>query len=168
MIVTDNESWAQRAKYLTTQAKDDPVEFVHNTIGYNFRLTNMQAAMGCAQFEQIDTIIASRRRMQTQYASRLEGMPGVALQKFPADVEPVVWAVSVKLDRFVFPQGRDRVIAQMQDKGIETRPGFYPPAEMPHLYGAGMALPTCEDVARQVISLPSYPSLTAEERRLEE
>ena len=51
MIVTDNEEWALKAKYLTTQAKDDPLEFIHNEIGYNYRLPNISAAMGCAQLE---------------------------------------------------------------------------------------------------------------------
>ena len=53
MIVTDNEEWARKAKYLTTQAKDDPIEYVHGEVGYNYRLTNLLAAVGCAQMEQL-------------------------------------------------------------------------------------------------------------------
>ena len=56
MLVTNNAEWATRAKYLTTQAKDDPIEYVHNAVGYNYRLTNLLAAMGCAQMEQLDDI----------------------------------------------------------------------------------------------------------------
>jgi len=63
MITTDNEAWARRAKYLTTQAKDDPVEYIHNEIGYNYRLTNMQAAMGCAQLEQLDDYVVKKRHI---------------------------------------------------------------------------------------------------------
>jgi perosamine synthetase len=55
MIVTNDEALARKAKYLTTQAKDDPIEFVHGEIGYNYRLTNIQAAMGCAQLEHVDS-----------------------------------------------------------------------------------------------------------------
>ena len=63
MILTNNTAWAQRAKYLTTQAKDDPVEYVHGAIGYNYRLTNVQAAMGCAQMELLDEYIVAKRRI---------------------------------------------------------------------------------------------------------
>ena len=85
------------------------------------------------------------------------------MQKFSPTVEPVVWAVALKLDSSAFPQGRDAVIDQLADAGIESRPGFYPPNAMPDLYGKGIDIPVCTAIARQVISLPSYPSLTSEE-----
>ena len=56
MLVTDDEAWARRARYLTTQAKDDPIEYVHDAIGYNYRLTNVQAAIGVAQMERLESI----------------------------------------------------------------------------------------------------------------
>ena len=56
MLVTDNEEWARKAKYLTTQAKDDPIEYVHGEVGYNYRLTNLLAAVGCAQMEQLAAV----------------------------------------------------------------------------------------------------------------
>ena len=58
MMVTDNAKFAAQARYLSTQAKDDPIEYVHNTLGYNYRLTNIQAAMGCAQLENLDSYIS--------------------------------------------------------------------------------------------------------------
>jgi perosamine synthetase len=61
MIVTDNQAWAERARYLTTQAKDDPIEYFHSEIGYNYRLTNIQAAMGVAQMEQIENFINQKK-----------------------------------------------------------------------------------------------------------
>jgi len=67
MITTDNEAWAKRAKYLTTQAKDDPLEYVHNEIGYNHRLSNVQAAMGCAQLEKVDEFFIAKRRIAARY-----------------------------------------------------------------------------------------------------
>ena len=69
MIVTDNEAWADKAKYLTTQAKDDPVEYVHGEIGYNYRLTNVLAAIGLAQMEQLDAYLATKRRIADFYAA---------------------------------------------------------------------------------------------------
>jgi perosamine synthetase len=140
--------------------------YFHEVAGLNFRLTNMQAAIGCAQLEQIDAIIAARRCMHERYCSCLENLGGVVMQKFSASVEPVVWAIAVKLDPAAFPQGRDAVIDQLATAGIETRPGFYPPNAMPDLYGNGLDLPICTAIARQVISLPSYPSLTRDEVEL--
>jgi len=72
MIVTDNSSWADKARYVTTQAKDDPLEYVHNEIGYNYRLTNIQAAMGCAQLEQLDDFVAAKRRIASTYTQALK------------------------------------------------------------------------------------------------
>jgi perosamine synthetase len=77
IIVTDNADWACKAKYLTTQAKDDAVEYVHYEVGYNYRLTNLQAAMGCAQMERLDTHIAAKRRIATTYTAALQQVPGL-------------------------------------------------------------------------------------------
>jgi len=135
--------------------------YFHEVAGLNFRLTNMQAAMGCAQLEQIDTIVQARRRMHEHYCKCLKNVGGVTMQQFSSTVEPVIWAVAVKLDPAAFPPGCDGDIDQLADAGIESRPGFYSPEVMPNLYGYGIDLPVCAEIARQVISLPSYPSLTA-------
>jgi perosamine synthetase len=137
--------------------------YVHEVAGLNFRLTNMQAAMGCAQLEQMQVIVEARRRMREWYCRFLENLDGVVTQEFSPAADPVVWAIAVKLDPDAFPQGRDAVIDQLAQSGIESRPGFYPPNAMPNLYGNGIDLPVCTAIARQVISLPSYPSLTPEE-----
>src|SRR6185369_11887709 len=66
MVVTNRDDWAERARYLTTQAKDDYIEYVHNEVGYNYRLTNIQAALGCAQMEQLDDFVSAKRRIAAQ------------------------------------------------------------------------------------------------------
>lgn len=134
--------------------------YLHEVAGYNFRLTNLQAALGCAQFERIDVITAARRRMQVAYEERLSHVDGVTLQVFDSDVEPVLWAVSARLDQAFFPQGRDAVIAHLLADGIETRNGFCSPVEMSNLYGRVDGIPVARDLSNWVISLPSYPTLT--------
>jgi len=89
MLVTNNERWAQRAKHLTTQAKDNPVEYVHTEIGYNYRLTNIQAAMGVAQMEQLDSFIEVKRSIAKSYDEALGEIPGITSMR-EAD-----WACSV-------------------------------------------------------------------------
>jgi perosamine synthetase len=133
----------------------------HEVVGHNFRLTNLQAALGCAQFEKIDRIIAERRRVHEQYQVRLSKIPGLFLQHFPSEVDPVLWTIAVRLDPSAFPSGRDKVMEMLAVEGIETRPGFYPPSVM-DLYSCPK-LPICEQLSRQILSLPTYPTLSEKE-----
>jgi len=130
----------------------------HEVAGHNFRLTNMQAAIGCAQLEQISKITYERDRVYKTYTELLGKIDGVSLQVYSKDVDPVVWAIGISLDISAFPQGRDAVIDQLEKMGIETRPGFYSANTMPHIYGE-IHLPICEYISQQVISLPSSPTL---------
>ena len=134
----------------------------HEVAGHNFRLTNFQAAMGCAQFEKLAQIVAAREGMHSAYRKCLSDFPGITLQHFSPHVTPVLWVFAVRLDPQFFPQGRDAVMAQMQDAGIETRPGFYPASQQIHLYGTSV-LPVCEDVSNSMICLPSFPTLKMEQ-----
>src|SRR6202167_138990 len=77
MLVTNNQEWAHRAKYLTTQAKDDPIEYLHREVGYNYRLSNLLAAVGCAQMEQLPAYIAAKRRIAARYTEKLQNLPGI-------------------------------------------------------------------------------------------
>ena len=77
MIVTDNEEYAKKARYLTTQAKDDDVQYIHNEIGYNFRLTNIQAAMGVAQVEQLPKYLKTKKRNYQLYKNKIDKISGV-------------------------------------------------------------------------------------------
>lgn len=85
MIVTNNKRWAMRARYLVQQAKDDPQEYIHNEIGYNYRMTNLQAALGLAQLEQIDRFIMAKRRNAALYRKYLTGVGQI---RFMAEEEP--------------------------------------------------------------------------------
>jgi perosamine synthetase len=130
----------------------------HDMVGYNFRLTNLQAAVGCGQLENLETIISQRKTVFRNYYEQLAQEPGIAFQYFNPEVEPVVWAIAVKVDAEFFKGHRDFLIESLLELGIETRPGFYPFSIMP-LYGAP-SLPVSEDIGANVLSLPSFPSLT--------
>src|SRR5262245_26917004 len=136
------------------------IRYLHEVAGLNFRLTNLQAALGCAQLGHIDVIAKARHCMRERYCEYLGKIEGISMQEYANDVEPVIWAIAIKLDPFVFPQGRDTVIEELGEMGIEARPVFYPPNAMPQLYGGGIELPVCTEIGRQVISPPSYPSLS--------
>jgi perosamine synthetase len=131
----------------------------HEVPGHNFRLTNLQAALGCAQLERLDVIVRERKRVHDVYRDQLGTLAGIAPQQFAAEVDPVLWAYALELDPSAYPQGRDAVVKQLAEKGIETRPGFRPASEMRHLFTDCPPLPVCEALGRSVISLPTYPSL---------
>jgi perosamine synthetase len=136
----------------------------HEVPGHNFRLTNFQAAMGCAQLEHLGTIISRRQKIHAAYRAAFEAQKGLKLQHFEPAVSPVLWAMAVELDPESYPQGRDEVMAQMYAAGVECRPGFYSASQQP-IYRSG-SLPISERLATQVISLPTYPDLTDSEIRL--
>ena len=161
MVVTRDPEVDQRVRLFRSHGVLRERRFYwHEVPGHNFRLTNLQAAMGCAQLENIQEIITRRRAVHALYRRELDGESGVTLQQFHARVTPVLWAMALKLDSAAFPQGRDRVIDQMRDSDVECRPGFYAASQQP-IYDSP-ALPVCEDLARNVISLPTFPDLTEE------
>lgn len=157
-IVTEEPELLARMRLLRSHGMQQ-TRYLHEVAGHNFRLTNLQAAIGCAQLEEIEAISASRRAICAAYRTALEPVSGVALQSIAPEVDPIVWAVAVRLDQDRFPQGRDAVMAAMAAQGIETRPGFYPASAMPHLYGP-QHLPVSEALGASVLVLPSSPGLT--------
>lgn len=158
LVVTDSDELNKKMVLYRSHGMDRGKKFYwHELPGHNFRLTNLQAAMGLAQFEKLDSIVMERQRVYTEYKKYLAGVDGLAMQKFETEVKPVVWAVAVKLDMNAFPQGRDKVIDQLHEKGIETRPGFYAASKL-KIYDCS-SLPICEEISETVISLPSFPTL---------
>jgi perosamine synthetase len=158
MVVTDNRAVFERMELYRSHGMARNVRYYwHEVAGHNFRLTNFQAAMGCAQFAHFTEVSRSRAALHHQYRERLQSERGVTLQQFSESVTPVLWALALRLDPSTFPQGRDAVVDEMRDRGIECRPGFYAASQQP-LYKAA-PLPICEDLACQVISLPCYVGL---------
>jgi len=158
MVVTNDAAIAERMMLLRSHGLRRKRHYWHELPGLNFRLTNMQAALGCAQFEKLDVICAERRRVYASYQQCFSGMAGVTLQTVTANVDTVIWAVALRLSPEIFPQGRDRVIEEMLEAGIELRPGFYAPSQL-DFYDCPK-LPICETLASSIISVPSFPTLT--------
>jgi perosamine synthetase len=158
MVVANDVALADRMVLYRSHGLLRKRHYWHEVPGHNFRLTNMQAALGCAQLEQLDRIERERRRVYATYCNCLNGMRGVTFQEITPGVDPVVWAVALQLDRDVFPQGRDAVLTQMMEQGIELRPGFYAASQL-DIYDCE-SLPRCEALASSIISVPSFPALT--------
>lgn len=161
MVVTRNDALYDRMALYRSHGLRRKKHYWHEVPGLNFRLTNMQAALGCAQMDKLDKIVAERHRVYSAYREHLAGMAGVTLQSFRPEVDPVVWAIAVRLEAAAFPQGRDAVLAQMLEAGIELRPGFYSPGQLEYFNCPPLA--TCDALAASIVSLPSYPTLTEPE-----
>jgi dTDP-4-amino-4,6-dideoxygalactose transaminase len=125
MIVTSDAALASRARYLTTQAKDDDVRFVHHEVGYNYRLTNLQAAVGVAQLEQIQNFISTKKRNFLLYRVGLADTPGLSLGDPPPYANCNMWLYCLQIQQEHYGADRDAVMAHLADGGVQTRPVWY-------------------------------------------
>ncbi|MDD5492382.1 MAG: LegC family aminotransferase, partial [bacterium] len=125
MILTNSGRLADKAKYLTTQAKDNGITYIHNEIGYNFRLTNVQAALGLAQLEQLPEFIKTKKRNYELYCRLLNTVKGIKLMGIPAGVAPNYWFYSLLVDKREFGLDREDLLARLAKKNIQTRPVWF-------------------------------------------
>lgn len=126
MIVTDNKEWAEKARYLTTQAKDDPLEYIHKEIGYNYRLIKIQAAMGVAQLEQLDDFVEKKRENVKRYDGKLEKIPGVEPPKEASWAHSTYWLYTILVDENKYGIGSRELMENFRGSGIQVRPFWHP------------------------------------------
>jgi perosamine synthetase len=160
-IVTANKTWADRALYLTTQAKDDAVEFIHGEIGYNYRLTNIQAAMGCGQIELLQDYIEKKRSIAARYESRLRGTPGISLMPQAPWAESIFWLYTVLVDEQIFGRNSRDVMKELEQRGIQTRPLWQPMHRSPvHRDREAFHCETADWIHARALSLPCSVGLS--------
>jgi dTDP-4-amino-4,6-dideoxygalactose transaminase len=163
MLVTADESLAARARHLSTQAKLAAVDYRHDEVGYNYRLTNLAAALGVAQLERLDDHLVRKREIAERYDKGLAGLPGVTPPPREAWARSSVWLYSPLLDTFEL---RESVRLALAAAGVEARPVWTPLHEQrpysntPVLGGGAVA----SDVAARALSLPSSVGLTGRDQ----
>lgn len=121
MVVSNHDDWTQHAKHLSTQAKADELNFVHDEIGYNYRLTNLQAALGLAQLEQLEGFIAHKNKMYEFYRQRLNGKHNYRILPFRENTRSNHWFYSLYIEDN-HPLSRDEIIRRLSAEKIQTRP----------------------------------------------
>lgn len=132
----------------------------HEIPGHNFRLTNMQAAFACAQIERLDEIVAKRTHIYNTYKQFLRGHEdALQMQHFCNEVNPLVWAIGIKLNPLAFSLSRDEILVNMRKKNFECRPGFYTPNQLP-IHDSHAEIPQSEEIADNLISPPMFHDLT--------
>ena len=164
MVLTDDDALAERCRGLRNLCFGPPRRFVHQELGHNWRMSNLQAALGCAQLERLDLFVARKRAMGRRYDEQLAGVQG--LQRLPArmpDAENIWWVYGLVLDDDV-PFDADEAMRRLAAAGVGTRPFFWPMHEQPvlrrlGLFG-GLVLPVAERLARRGFYVPSGLALT--------
>lgn len=158
MVVTDDHELAETLRRIRGQGMDPKRRYWHETLGYNYRLTNLAAAIGVAQMERLDDFLAARRRVALWYQAELRSVPGLQLPVERPGARHAFWMISVLL-----PPGadRDEVARRMAASGIETRPVFFPLHHLPIHRAARTdgGCPTACDLARRGLSLPTSSHL---------
>ena len=167
-MVTNRDDWAARARYLTTQAKDDPIEYVHRAVGYNYRLTNVQAAIGLAQIERLEEYVERKRRIAARYRDAFDGVPGVTCPDEAPWARSTYWLYTVVIDETAFGMGSRDLLRRLAESGIESRPLWQPGHCSPaHIESMSMACPVAECLHARALSPPSSVGLTeADQKRV--
>ncbi len=154
-ITTDSDEVAERARFLRDHGMSKDRRYWHTEVAYNYRMTNLQAALGVAQLGQLGSFMAERDRILESYRYHL-AKHGVTLNPHLADTRPVNWITCALFDD-VSREERDAVIARLHKEGIDTRPFFYPISALP-MYTRASG-PVSEDLSARGMNLPTYPGL---------
>lgn len=166
MLLTNDDTLAERARYLTTQAKDDPIRYIHHEMGYNFRMPNVLAAIGCAQLEQLPGFLEKKRRIHAFYCDRLQHVPGLRMFEAAGDVECTYWLSTVRVDPATFGASQEDLRQELERQRIQSRP-LWQPMHLSRVHRDCEAVITdvAERLAAECLSLPS--SLELEEDDLQ-
>lgn len=165
MLVTDDEALARRARYLATQAKDDALEYVHHAVGYNYRLTNVLAALGCAQLEQVDAFAARKKAIAERYVRELKDVPGLTPMREAPWARSAWWMFTLLVDAQAFGMDSRALLKHLARERIQSRPLWEPMHRSKAHEGAfSRPCPVADAVHARALSLPCSVGLTEEDQ----
>lgn len=168
MIVTNHEKMAQKARHLTTQSKSDAIEYVHDEIGFNYRLTNVLAALGVAQLESINDYIAAKRRIAEEYERGLANVDGITVMPQAEWASSVFWMYTVLVDKSAFGLDSRELLGRLDKQRIQTRPLWQPMHLSPaHKGSQKVGGEVSQRLYRDALSLPCSVGLeTGDQHRV--
>ena len=162
-VVSNHPDWAEHAKHLSTQAKTDLLQFLHDEVGYNYRMTNVQACLGIAQLERLEEFIAHKKALYDHYVEKLDGVKGLRILPFREDcTRSNHWFFSLYVKDFALD--RDEIIEKLQAQGIQTRPVWaliHEQADYPR--NEAYALDKALDYRKHIVNLPCSTNLSMED-----
>lgn len=164
MVLTNDYELAEKMRMLRDHGMNPKKRYWHEVIGFNYRMTNLQAAIGLAQLNKIDRFIEKKRRIAKIYAEELSGIPGITLHPEMPWAKNVYWLYSILIDSSKVAITRDELSEKLEKEGIETRKFFYPLHEMP-IYAkySVYSYPVAITISRQGLNLPSSTKFTEED-----
>ena len=166
MLVTHHQKWADKARYLTTQAKDDTLEQIHNEIGYNYRLTNIQAALGLAQMEQLEKYLASKKRIAECYLKELGVVAGIKFLTTSSGGQSNFWLFTILVDKLRYGIDSRELLKRLQNANIQSRPLGHPLHTLkPYKECFSYRIEVADQLYRQGLSLPCFVGLKEEDQR---
>jgi perosamine synthetase len=162
MVTTNDRAIDAEVRRLKNHGMDPQRKYWFETVGFNYRLTNVAAAIGLAQMEKIDWHLEQRRQIASWYQESLSGIPGVSWQPELPWARHVWWLFTIQLDERI-RLGRFDVMAAMKERGVEVRQIVYPNHVLPPYLGAGATCPVAEHVVERGLHLPTWAGLTRED-----
>lgn len=165
MVTTDNREIAKLAWNLRDHAFSHERHFWHKFVGFNYRMTNLQAAVGLAQVEQLDKFVAARRQHALEYNCRLHGIPGISTPQEAPWAKNVYWMYGITVNEKEYGMNRDALRRVLAENGVETRTFFIPMHCQPVYWKQfkGERYPVAEELCQRGFYLPSASSLSIEE-----
>jgi perosamine synthetase len=159
-IITDDATLAKRAKHITTTAKvPHRWEYQHDEVGFNYRMPNINAALGCAQLEQLPSFVSAKRALFRRYEAAFSNVSGMRVMAEPRDCRSNYWLQTLVLGANVACE-RDAILAATNDAGLMTRPTWSLMHRLlPYGKSPRMPLPVAESLERRLVNLPSSPHL---------
>ena len=151
-------------QYISTQAKDDPHYYIHNEVGYNYRMTNLQAALGVSQIDKLEEFISIKERNFNRYAKCLAGIEGLKLLAFTPTIRSNKWFYALYVDEEKFGEKRDALMHRLIDSGVQCRPVW----KLTHTQKAYAEMQNYEiekayDYEKNVLNIPCSTNLTEED-----
>lgn len=162
MVTTDDADLAARMRLLKSHGMDPNRRYWHPVVGYNYRMTNVAAAIGLGQLEKIDWHLERRREVAAWYREALKGETLITWQSEQSWARHAWWMFTAVLDDAI-PVDRETVMARLRENGIETRPVVYPMHQLPPYRDAamGQSFPVADRIARRGINLPTWAKMTS-------
>lgn len=165
-ITANNSSAVDHIRYLSTQAKDDAHYYIHNEVGYNYRMTNLQAALGVAQMEELPEFIRRKQKNHALYCQLFAGFELASMVGFRHGIDSNMWFYSLKINRKKVKASMREIITALEAKGVQTREiwGLIN-EQLPYMHEATYNLEKAPYYAERILNIPSSTQITEEEIR---
>ncbi|XJZ27086.1 LegC family aminotransferase [Bacillota bacterium Lsc_1132] len=163
MIVSNDEELLKRAKHLTTQAKSDELYYTHDEIGYNYRMTNLQAALGLAQLEQLEKFIQTKTNNYKRYQEMIKEIHGLSILDFNKNIRSNHWFYALYVDEN-YPLNRDEIITYLSAEKVQVRPIWGLISEQrPYLGSQTFKIEKAKNYLKHVVNIPCSSNLSIED-----